>query len=113
MDLGHVNKVLEEALDAFSEQFLDKKYKPTGGQGRLLIKCNSHRARSRATAYVRTYPDQLCSFYRDVGKGVFQVTKEEMAEIKQMKIKGITGYKDGDDLFRCWKTVGIGGRHGS
>lgn len=68
---------------------------------RLLIKCGSHRARAK---FERQFPyrEQLCSFRRDVGGGIFEVTKEELEGA--LKIKGITKAKDGNDLGPCWAT---------
>lgn len=108
MDLAKINKSLSEAIDVLTEYFpFDKDYKPTGGTGRLFVKCASHRARSRVTAYIKSR-EEWCSYNRGVGYGLYQVTKEELASIRKHKVKGVTKYKDGDDLFKCHKPKRLG-----
>lgn len=108
MSITKTNEFLGEAIDVLAEYFLSNKdYKPKGGTGRLFVKCASHRARSRVTAYIKSR-EQWCSYNRGVGKGVYQVTKEELVSIRKNKVKGVTKYKDGDDLFKCHKPKSFG-----
>jgi hypothetical protein len=70
-------------------------------EGDIFVKVASHRARSRLTAYVKVLRP-YCSLQRGVGKGVYRVTKAELAEIRGAKVKGVTKFKDKGDLSRCW-----------
>lgn len=66
---------------------------------RLLIRCNSHRARHKAFRAI-TPRIGFWSLRRNTSKGVYEVSNPEYEHVKD--IKGITRFKDGDDLMRCW-----------
>lgn len=74
-------------------------------QKRILVKCSSHRCNRRVRGIISD-KRQFCSFTRSVGYGVFAVTAEEKAYLtgksRDKKIPGLSGYKDGPDLFYCW-----------
>lgn len=63
---------------------------------RLLIKCISHRAREKV---FRAIPHRkgFFSLHRTTFKGVYPVTPEEFNLVR--KIKGVSGFRDGDDLL--------------
>lgn len=67
----------------------------------ILIKCGSHRAREKIFRLIGE-KKQLCSFARNVGHGIFEITEQEYVRIKQIGIKGVSTTKTGDDLFPCW-----------
>jgi hypothetical protein len=69
----------------------------------ILIKCCTHRARDKVFTLIGR-KKQLCSFSRDVGHGVFEITDVEYAKIKEYKIKAISTLKSKKDLFPCWGT---------
>lgn len=65
----------------------------------MLVRFNSHRARQKAFERI---PKRL-GFYslrRSTGKGVYEVTEAERAQLAG--IKGVTRFRPGDDLMRCW-----------
>lgn len=70
-------------------------------RGRLLVKFGSHRARKRGFELIPKRRG-LASFTRETGKGIFEVTPEEFLLLKNSGIKGVTKFKDGDDLVGTW-----------
>ena len=69
----------------------------------VLIKCGSHRARDKVFGLIGK-KKQLCSFTRDTGKGIFEITDAEYEKIKEHKIKAISTLKSKKELFPCWDT---------
>jgi hypothetical protein len=73
---------------------------------RFLLKAGSHRARERLLWFLSARgvdkPRQLCSFTRNVGGGVYEVSESLFIEAREKKMKGVTSFKDGEDLFKCW-----------
>ena len=68
----------------------------------VLVKCGSHRARDKMLALVgRDNAEALFSMHRDTGKGVYRIPAELATRAKA--VTGVSGYRDGDDLMRCWK----------
>jgi hypothetical protein len=67
-----------------------------------LVKCGSHRARKKLLALVgEDNAEALFSMYRETGTGgVFRIPANMAAEAKA--ITGVSGFRDGDDLMRCW-----------
>lgn len=66
-----------------------------------LIKCGSHRARKKMLAVVgEDNAEALFSLDRETGKGVYRIPADVAAEAKA--ITGVSGFRDGDDLMRCW-----------
>lgn len=91
MDVTQANVLLREAV-------FDKRFKPSGGSGRLLVKFSSHRQRDNALRSVlKGERKELTSFYRETGRGVYEVTPEELQALRDAKIK-FSKFKDGDDL---------------
>jgi len=72
----------------------------------VLVKCASHRARGKLYALVGPDREELCSVRRSTYKGVVRIPRRYEAKAKA--ITGVSGYRDGDDLFRCWGTSRMG-----
>lgn len=70
---------------------------------RLLVKFGSHRARKRGLALLSRVPQGYWSMSRATGKGVYEVTAGELALLRSSQIKGITEFRDGDDLGKTLK----------
>lgn len=67
----------------------------------VLVKANSHRARQKLFVEIGEENTQaLTSLRRETGKGVFRIPAE--LEQRARTIKGIAGFRDGDDLINCW-----------
>lgn len=67
----------------------------------VLVKAASHRARAKLLALVgRDNAEALFSMHRSTGKGVYRIPASLATEAKS--IVGVSGYRDGDDLMRCW-----------
>lgn len=100
MNLQQVNESLSEAVNEICElAYFSKRFKPSGGKGRLLIKFGSHRSRDNAKRTIlKGKRQELTSFYRETGHGVYEVTPKEFKKLKASGIKGISKFKDGDDL---------------
>lgn len=67
-----------------------------------LVKCGSHRARGKL---LRLFEDErdaesLYSLTRETGKGVYRIPADMAAKAKA--ITGVAGFRDGEDLRRCW-----------
>lgn len=77
-----------------------------GGSRRFLLKATSHRARERLLGFLSSRgidkPPPLCSFKRETGYGLYAVSESVFREAKERKLKGVTSFKDGEDLFKCW-----------
>lgn len=72
----------------------------------VLVKCGSHRARAKMLALVgRDHAEALFSMRRDTGKGVYRIPAEHERAAKA--ITGVSGFRDGDDLMRCWPSAPI------
>lgn len=71
----------------------------------VLVKCGSHRARHKLYALVgRENAQAMCSMRRDVGTGgVFRIPAEQGPAAKA--ITGVSGFRDGDDLMKCWPST--------
>jgi hypothetical protein len=72
---------------------------PTVSDQMKLIKCGSHRARRKVFSIIPER-NSLYSFRRATGKGVYLVTPDEFSLVRD--IKGVSGFRNGDDLLRCW-----------
>jgi hypothetical protein len=71
-----------------------------------LVKCSSHRARQKMLALVGSDNAQaLFSMRRETGKGVYRIPAARAREAKA--IVGVSGYRDGDDLMKCWPSPPI------
>jgi len=110
MSLNLTNRTLRESVGILSEYFsYEKGFKPAGGEGRLLVKFGSHRQRNNAMRYVLKGKRQgYYSLKRSTGKGVYEVTPEEIEELKKWRVK-FTKFKDGDDLGRTWSMEDVMG----
>lgn len=71
-----------------------------------LVKCGSHRARNKMLSLVGTEnAEALFSMRRETGTGgVYRIPADRADEAKT--ITGVTGFRDGDDLMKCWPTIG-------
>jgi len=72
---------------------------------RLLVKATSHRARDYLLGSILhdTKRKSLVSLQRETGKGVYEVTPEEMERIRSSnKAKLFPKFKDGPDLMQAW-----------
>jgi hypothetical protein len=72
---------------------------------RLLVKATSHRIADyiRGSILHDANRRSLKSFQRETGKGVFEVTPEELERIRSgPKSKLIPNFKDGPDLMKAW-----------
>lgn len=70
----------------------------------VLIKCGSHRAREKMLKLVGKHnAEALCSMYRETAKGVYRIPAAHAQAAKA--ITGVSGFRDGDDLQRCWPSM--------
>lgn len=72
-------------------------------EDRVLIRCNSHRARRKLLALVgRENAEALYSLRRNTGHGgAYRIPARFEQEAKA--ITGISGLRDGNDLHKCWE----------
>lgn len=67
----------------------------------MLVKCGSHRARTKMLRLIgEENAEAMGSMRRDTGKGVYRIPANRAVEAKA--ITGVTGFRDGDDLIKCW-----------
>jgi hypothetical protein len=71
-----------------------------------LVKCGSHRARRALLALVpadRALP--YFSMHRDTAKGVYRIPAAYLAQARA--ITGVSGFREGEDLMRCWPSESV------
>lgn len=72
-----------------------------------IVQCGSHRARRKLFNLVgEENAEAFYSFDRGAGTGgIYRIPREHVAEAKA--ITGVSGFRDGDDLMRCWPSTPI------